>query len=76
VSVTGSGFALVQDSDVECTDVPSISGTFTTSGNQLTLSATCPLADSDPESYTATSTQLSYGGTDGTSGLVYVFDRQ
>jgi hypothetical protein len=76
MTFTGGAFTLVQDSDVGCNSAPSGSGTSSTSGNQLTLSLTCPAADSEPSSYTATSTTFSYTEATGSSGTVFVFTRQ
>jgi hypothetical protein len=76
MSFTGGAFTLVQDSDVGCNSAPSAAGTASTSGTQLTLSITCPAADSEVASYTATSTTFSYSFGTGSSGTVFAFTRQ
>jgi Lipocalin-like domain len=74
----GTSFTLVQDSDTSCNSAPTGSGTFATSGTQLTLTLTCPASDSPTFDYTATGDTLSYSGTDGTNGttVVFTFTRQ
>ncbi len=50
---------LVQDSDATCNSAPIGTATYTTTGNQLTLTFTCPAAGTQAYSYTATPTSFS-----------------
>jgi hypothetical protein len=77
MTFSGGAVGIVQDSDANCTNAPSATGTFSASDNQLILSLACPLADSVVVDYTATPTTFTYGGTpSGTSSQVFTFERQ
>jgi len=77
MSFAGGGFTLVQDSDAQCNAAPTASGTFTTLGDQLTLTTACPGVGSESETYTATPSSFSYSAETGSKGsVVFTFTKQ